>query len=596
MNKRDWVILATIVDKGYKSHRKLSEKTSYSVGLINSSIKKLISKQYITRDYQVTDKTFKYIEKTRPERAIILAAGPGLRMMPISKTPKALLEINNEALIERVIKQLHSVGIEDINVVVGFQMEKLEFLSYKYDVNLIYNEDYTKRDSLYSLNLARDLLSNSYIVPANVWFAKNPFSLNEYFSWYAISAFLDDESYLRLNRKMELVYIDDESPGNSMIGLSYLTREDAIKIKRQLEELNAKRKYRKETWERALFVKNKLIPYARVMLGQSAYQIRTYEDLRDLDSHSKDLTSQHLNLISRVFEVSPREINYISGLFKGMTNNLMRFSIDEKPYLLRIPGAGSNELTNRKNEAAVYKTLEGKELTDRIVYISGKTGYKIAHYWEDSRTCNSDNPEDVKACMIHLRKLHDMKLKVDHSFNPISLLKDYETLLSEAPSFKDYYSTREKIMQLDKILSLLPREESLCHIDPVSDNFLFVSDEVYLIDWEYAGMSDPTIDVAMFCIYADFDKDQIDKTMEIYFNREPTILERFKIYSYAAMAGLLWSVWCDYKNQFGINYGKYAIKQYRYARNFHKHATELIKDPILKELISQKELEVKNEK
>lgn len=596
MNKRDWVVLATIVDKGYKNHRTLSEVTAYSLGLINSSLRKLVEKGYLDDNYGVTEETFKYIEKTRPKRAIILAAGPGLRMMPISKTPKPLLKINNERLIERVIKQLHSVGVKEIHAVVGYEMERLEYLSHEYGVHLIYDANYAKRDSLYSLSLAGDFLANSYIVPGNVWFAKNPFSLNEYFSWYAISAFLDDDSYLRLNRKMELVYIEDEAPGNSMIGLSYLTEEDSKRIKEEMDKLNQKRKYRKESWERVLFVKNKLIPYARVMLGQSAYQIRTYEDLRDLDSHSKDLHSQHLNLISRVFGVPTREINYISGLFKGMTNNLMRFSVHGKPYLLRIPGAGSNELTDRQNEAAVYKALEGKDLTDKIVYISGESGYKIAHYWGESRTCDSSDPGDVKACMEHLKRLHDMKLEVDHSFEPIQMLKSYEALLSEAPSFEDYYKTREKIMHLHRLLSQLPKSNYLCHIDPVSDNFLFVDEKVYLIDWEYAGMSDPAIDVAMFAIYADYDKEGFERAMEFYYKKTPTILQRFKVYSYAAIAGLLWSVWCEYKAQFGINYGEYAIKQYRYARNFYNYATELLNEPELKDLMKAKELDVKDEK
>jgi len=40
----------------------------------------------------------------------------------------------------------------------------------------------------------------------------------------------------------------------------------------------------------------------------------------------------------------------------------------------------------------------------------------------------------------------------------------------------------------------------------VPDNFLFVEkdgkEEIRLIDWEYAGMQDPHVDVAMFCIYS----------------------------------------------------------------------------------------------
>ncbi|MFR7977894.1 MAG: phosphotransferase [[Ruminococcus] torques] len=51
------------------------------------------------------------------------------------------------------------------------------------------------------------------------------------------------------------------------------------------------------------------------------------------------------------------------------------------------------------------------------------------------------------------------------------------------------------------------KKEVLTHIDAVPDNFLFIeeasgSTSIRLIDWEYAGMQDPHIDIAMFCIYS----------------------------------------------------------------------------------------------
>ena len=41
---------------------------------------------------------------------------------------------------------------------------------------------------------------------------------------------------------------------------------------------------------------------------------------------------------------------------------------------------------------------------------------------------------------------------------------------------------------------------ALTHIDAVPDNFLFTGDEIRLIDWEYAGMQDVHVDIAMFAI------------------------------------------------------------------------------------------------
>ena len=57
-------------------------------------------------------KVYEELEEKKPENAIILAAGFGMRMVPINvEVPKGILEVKGEPLIERLIKQLHEVGV-----------------------------------------------------------------------------------------------------------------------------------------------------------------------------------------------------------------------------------------------------------------------------------------------------------------------------------------------------------------------------------------------------------------------------------------------------------------------------------------------------
>ena len=59
--------------------------------------------------------------------------------MCIRDRPKGLLEVFGERMIERQIRQLHEVGVQNITIVVGYLKEKFEYLIDKYDVKLLYN-------------------------------------------------------------------------------------------------------------------------------------------------------------------------------------------------------------------------------------------------------------------------------------------------------------------------------------------------------------------------------------------------------------------------------------------------------------------------
>ncbi len=232
MNKQECDVLRTLLTEPFVNQRILAETAGHSLGVINRSVKNLTEAGYLNANMQPTKQAKQLCRQRAPKNAVILAAGFGMRMVPINlETPKALLEVNGEPLIKRTIRQLHDVGITEIYIVVGFMKEQFEYLIDEYGVELIVNPYYASKNNIWSLKLALDKLSNSYIIPCDIWCAKNPFRRCELSSWYMASDASDSDSNIKVNRGGELVTVPKSKGGNAMIGISYLLEKDCTVLR-----------------------------------------------------------------------------------------------------------------------------------------------------------------------------------------------------------------------------------------------------------------------------------------------------------------------------------------------------------------------------
>lgn len=149
MNRQEKDILNAILSEPFINQRILSELSGHSLGIVNRSLKELAKDGYIDDAVRPTLKAVTEGKQKSPKRAVILAAGFGMRMVPINtEIPKGLLEVNGELLVERIIRQLHEVGIREIYVVVGFMKEKYEYLIDEYGVDLVVNPEYAIKNNL----------------------------------------------------------------------------------------------------------------------------------------------------------------------------------------------------------------------------------------------------------------------------------------------------------------------------------------------------------------------------------------------------------------------------------------------------------------
>ena len=523
--------------------------------------------------------------ETSVRNAIILAAGYGMRMVPADREiPKGLLEVYGEPLIERLIKQLQEAGISEIYVVVGYKKEKFEYLIKRYGVKLIFNAEYAEKNSLYSLKAAAGYLSDSYIIPCDVWCKRNPFRRQESGSWYMVGSLMDKESLVRVDSSGELVLVPKDNSGNTMIGISYLAKEQAAVVRDKMTALCRENGNAELLWEEALLnrAENKMMIRSRLVDADDVVEINTYEQLRELDKNSSHLQSDAIAAAAEIIGVGNDEIVDISVLKKGMTNRSFLFSCRNRKYIMRIPGEGTQQLIDRRAEAEVYQSLKGKGICDNVIYMNAENGYKITEFIEGTRVCDPFNPKDLVICMEKLRAFHEQEFGVEREFHIFEQIEFYEALWGGKPSaYQDYETTKERVMRLQSYINAHTDKKVLTHIDAVPDHFLMMEDEkgaceVRIIDWEYAGMQDPHIDIAMFCIYSMYEKEQVDNLIDIYFQQNCPDETRVKIYCYIAACGLLWSNWCEYKAILGVKFGEYSQRQYDYAREYYQIVQDIL--------------------
>ena len=581
------LICRYIKEDSHITQRELAVKMKVSLGTVNKLMREVVRQGLITQlstvagTYELTGAGDAFLEGFRVDGALIIAAGFGSRFVPLTfEMPKGLLEVFGERMIERQICQLHQVGITDITIAVGYMKEKFEYLIDKYQVTLLYNPEYTSKNTLATIYRAQEILRgrNMYVLSSDNWMRENMFHAWECDAWYAgvYMSGSTSEWVLSYNKKERITHVRIGGHDSwVMYGPVFFSRSFSNAFLPMLEHYYHTPGTEQLYWEHVLMENiEKLELYINRQPENQIYEFENLEELRLFDPRYQTRSdNKALQLISQVFDIPEASIYDIQCLKSGMTNKSFLFRIENQHYICRIPGPGTELLINRHEESAVYDAIRPLDLSERIIYFNENTGYKIAEYYRDARKSRPDNQEDMAKCMHILRRLHESGVTVKHSFDIREKISFYEGLCTAhgGTLFEDYPMVRSWMNELMDHLEQLNRPATLAHIDSVSDNFLFLPNgSVRLIDWEYAGMCDPLIDVGMCSIYSYYNEQAVDILMEQYFQRIPEPEERLVIYSYIALGGFLWSLWGIYKASLGEEFGEYTLIMYRYAKDYYR--------------------------
>lgn len=176
----------------------------------------------------------------KANKAIIMAAGLGSRLAPVTNNiPKPMVEVNGVRMIDTIIDALHKNGIEEIHIVVGYLKDEFKKLNKKYfGLDFIENPYYDRYNNISSLYVARDYISNAFIVDGDqIINDANIFNVEFEKSGYC-AAWAENTNEWLMQVEDNTVTSCSRVGGDNgwqLYGLSMWTNEDGKKLKELVE-------------------------------------------------------------------------------------------------------------------------------------------------------------------------------------------------------------------------------------------------------------------------------------------------------------------------------------------------------------------------
>lgn len=271
--------------------------------------------------------------------AIIMAAGTASRFVPLSEeTPKGLLEVRGEILIERQIKQLQEAGVSDTTIVLGYKAEMFQYLESKLGARLVYNEDYNVYNNTSSMIRVVDRLGDTFICCSDHYFVDNVFLGKTEDSYYA-TLYADGKTGEYCLKLDERDWIKDVQIGGQdawyMAGHVFFNHQFSSKFREIFVREYEKERTKQGYWEDVYMRHIQDLPMKARKYGNGIInEFDSIDDLRRFDtSYINDTRSSILKRICGTLSCEEAELHTFKRIKHTGEYLLFSFKKDNESYI-----------------------------------------------------------------------------------------------------------------------------------------------------------------------------------------------------------------------------------------------------------------------
>ena len=229
----------------------------------------------------------------------------------------------------------------------------------------------------------------------------------------------------------------------------------------------------------------------------------------------------------------------------GLTNQVYRVG----EYCLRMPGKGTEEYIDRKNEAVAAKEAARAGVSPDVIHVDPATGVMVTRFVDGTVTMSPEafrsRPGAPSRAGEAFRRLHTSGAVFPFRFELFAMIDEYLGILAtkHVKLPEGYHDVVREAESVRAALNANPLPLAPCHCDPLCENFLDTGELMWIVDWEYSGMNDPMWDLGDLSVEGGFNAAQDKEMLHAYFGGAPSERDHGRMVIYKAMCDLLWTLW-----------------------------------------------------
>ena len=253
----------------------------------------------------------------------------------------------------------------------------------------------------------------------------------------------------------------------------------------------------------------------------------------------------------------------IKPLEGGITNLNYIVQDSEKKVVVRLGSDIPEHLVFRQNEILVSKAAYEIGTSPKLIH--NEPGILVIDFIESKTLDPQGVRNNLERIIPVIKKIHkSIPMKLDGQpplFWVFYVIKYYANFLLKNES--NHIPIINELLEKSDKLEILssPRYIVFCHNDLLAANFLDDGSKIWVVDWEYGGFNDPLFDLGGLASNNDFDRQQEEQLLEIYYEKKPSsdFFIRYKAMKTASLLReTMWSMVSEITSKLDFDYGEYT--------------------------------------